>query len=119
MIVCTVWLLTFKLSADGQDSGDEAPLFNFEGGYKPWLILIGGSLCAFFAQTTMTCMNQSINPATVGMFMYMQVVYAYLVDLFVFDEVLTWLQLLGVGIIMAFAFASAIHKRRLEQEEGE
>ena len=56
-------------------------------------------------------MNQSINPATVGMFMYIQICYSYLFDIFFFDQNLTGLQFLGAGIIFVFSVAGAAHKR--------
>lgn len=59
-------------------------VFEFKG-IMPWMEIYGASLCHFVAQVTMTCMNQSINPAIVGMFMYAQVLYAYVIDVIIFD----------------------------------
>ena len=61
---------------------------------------------------TTTCMNQSINPAIVGMFMYVQVFYALLFDIFVFDSAFMPLQLVGGAIVLAFAFVATIDKKR-------
>ena len=55
------------------------------------------------------CTNQSLNPATVGIFMYMQLLYSYLVDVFVFHTNLNMLQFIGGGIIFVFTVAGAIH----------
>lgn len=56
-------------------------------------------------------MNQSINPATVGIFMYMQIVYAFLYDTFAFDYTMTVLQFVGIGILLSFSMAQAFLKR--------
>ena len=61
-------------------------------------------------------MNQSTNPATVGLFLYIQIVYDMSIDYVVFDTLLNGLQCLGVAICLAFSISSAIYKHFQAQE---
>ena len=58
-----------------------------------------------------------MNPATVGMFMYIQIIYAYLFDMMVFDTSLSTLQLAGASIVFVFSVAAAIDKNRAPDEK--
>ena len=49
--------------------------------------------------------------------MYLQIVYAYLYDVFAFDSELTPLQFVGIGILLIFSLASAFIKRFQQDEE--
>ena len=98
----TAWLLFYKLNHE---------VFQFQGGALTWIKLVMVGFCHFTASMSSTCAFQSMNPATVGMFMYMNIFYSYIVDVFVFDSQLNVLQFLGIGIILTFSVAGAIHKR--------
>ena len=80
-IVSAIWLAIEYATADG-------PKFAYSGA-GAWIKILGASFCHFTAQLLCTCMNQSINPATVGIFMYLQIVYAYLFDIFAFGTSLS------------------------------
>ena len=56
-------------------------------------------------------MNQSINPALVGMFMYIGVLYALIFDIFVFDAEFEALQMIGGGLALLVALIAAIEKK--------
>ena len=60
-----------------------------------------------------------MNPATVGMFMYIQIFYSYMIDVFIFDSHLNALQFVGGGIILTFSVAAALHKRFTQNEKEE
>ena len=60
-------------------------------------------------------MNQSMNPATVGMFMYIQVVYAFLCDIFAFNMTLSALQFIGSATVFLFSIAAAYEKKRADE----
>ena len=51
------------------------------------------------------------------MFMYIQVVYSYLFDTFIFGTSLDGLQYLGASIILSFTVAGAVHRRAQALEE--
>ena len=88
----------------------DGPKFRYSGA-GAWLKILGASFCHFTAQLLSTCNNQSINPATVGIFMYLQIVYAYLYDVFAFGNSLTSMQFIGIAILLTFSLASAFMKR--------
>ena len=56
-----------------------------------------------------------MNPATVGMFMYVQIFYAYMIDVFAFDQHLNGLQFIGGAIILVFSVMAALHKKIMSQ----
>ena len=58
-----------------------------------------------------------MNPATIGMFMYIQIIYAYLFDMMVFDTSLSTLQLAGALIVFVFSIVAAIDKNRVPDEK--
>jgi len=97
-----IWLLLYMLNHE---------VFQLNGGAMTWIKLLMGSFCLLTAQLCSTCTNQSMNPDTVGMFMYFQIFYSYTADVLVFDPRLNPLQFLGGGIIFTFTVAGAIHKR--------
>ena len=65
-----------------------------------------------------TCMNQSVNPATVGIFMYIQIFYAYAFDVMIFEQEFMPLQLVGSSIVLVFSVLTAIHKKRTSEQEN-
>ena len=52
-----------------------------------------------------------MNPALVAMFLYAQIFYAYLYDVFIFDTSLEMLQFVGGGIILLFSAIAAIENK--------
>ena len=56
-------------------------------------------------------MNQSINPATVALFLYIQIVYYLLLDYVMFGSVLTAQQFVGASICLLFSFIAVVYKR--------
>ena len=50
---------------------------------------------------------QNANPAIVGMFMYLGVVYNFLADFIIFNSQISTLQLLGASISLLFTLAVA------------
>ena len=77
----------------------------------PWLEIVGASFCHFTAQLFLTCMNQSLNPAIVAMFMYAKVVYAGFSDYFIFDEQLQSVQIVGAVAVLIITIIAAIEKK--------
>ena len=77
-----------------------------------WAKLVGYVSAVFFEINLSTCMNQSINPATVAIFSYFVIVYSIVLDLTLFDIKMTNMQYLGASICLIFSFASAIYKRK-------
>ena len=75
-----------------------------------WAKLVGFGSARFFAINLTTCMNQSINPATVAIFSYFVIVYSVILDLTLFDIDMTIMQYLGASTCLIFSFASAIYK---------
>ena len=61
-------------------------------------------------QNLMTYANQFANPASVGLISYMGVIYNFFVDLLIFGEVFTGLQIIAVGICLSFSVAAAVYK---------
>ena len=53
-----------------------------------------------------------MNPATVGMFYYTEVIFAFLFDLIFFDTSLQTMQLIGAAVILTFSIAAALKKKR-------
>ena len=53
------------------------------------------------------------------MFMYMQIFYAYLIDIFAFNSAFGGLQFLGASIIVTFSITAAIDKKRTAEKEKE
>jgi len=109
-IVGGVWLLIFSLDHE---------VFQFHGGVMTWIMLLILSFCYVGASYSTTCMNQSMNPATVGMFMQINIFYSYLADVLIFDSHLSPLQFLGGGIILSFTVAATLHKRYATPPEEE
>ena len=56
-------------------------------------------------------MNQSINPATVALFLYIQIVYHLLLDYAMFGLVLTAQQIVGASICLVFSLSAVVYKR--------
>ena len=77
LVVASIWLLI--------ELDSEKDFFQYSGA-RPWLEVFGGSLCFYLAQIITTCTHQSLNPATVGMFMYTLIFYAYIADVVAFDQ---------------------------------
>lgn len=86
------------------------PVYQFKD-MIPWMEIIGASFCHFTAQLFLTCMNQSLNPAIVAMFMYAKVVYAGFSDYFVFDEQLQSVQIVGAVAVLVLTIVAAIEKK--------
>ena len=101
-VASAIWVLILLTHKD---------VFAFSG-YVPWLELVGGSVCHWMNQTLVTCMNQSLNPATVGIFLYVQVVYAILFDYVAFHTSLQTMQWIGAAIIVVFSCLAAIERKR-------
>ena len=52
-----------------------------------------------------------MNPATVGMYSYIQIFYSYIIDVLVFNSHLNALQYVGGATIFVFSVAAAFYKR--------
>ena len=103
-IVNIIWLIVTITGANGRQ------VFTFGWDTQIWLKLLGLCTTNFIGQNLITCMNQSINPATVGLFLYIQIVYNLTVDYAVFDVVLNGMQILGASICVIFSIAAAYYK---------
>ena len=64
LVISTIWLVIEMCRPDAK------PMFHLAG-VVPWLELFAACFFHFIAQIMTTCMNQSQNPAIVGMFLYM------------------------------------------------
>ena len=87
--------------------------------YDSWWIYLEMLLAAALntmAQSLTTYSNQYSNPANVALFAYMSVLYSFLVDITIFGETFTPLQLIGVSITLSFSVAAAIYKFKLENK---
>ena len=61
----------------------------------------------------MTYSNQYANPSTVGLILYMGLLYNFLVDLIVFHATFTRLQSIGIAVCVTFSVTAAVYKIRL------
>lgn len=98
MLSSVIWLICMSTSQK---------IFDFEGGATPWIEIIVGSLLDYFSQMLKIFMMQSMNPAVVGMFMYVKVFYAFLSDIFIFHMSLSTMQLVGCIAVFIFSLAAA------------
>jgi len=53
------------------------------------------------------------------MFMYIQIFYAYMIDVFAFDQNLNGLQFTGGAIILIFSVLAALHKKIMDQKKDQ
>ena len=67
----------------------------------------------------MTYSNQYANPSTVGLILYMGILYNFLVDLFIFNVTFTTLQLVGIAVCISFSVSAAVYKIRIQMRENE
>ena len=61
-------------------------------------------------QNLSTYINQRANPAFVGILSYMGMGFSFLLDVYVFHFTFSGLEVLGVGICLAFSLATAFYK---------
>lgn len=103
-LVNIIWLIFVVTGADSRK------VFTF--GWDPviWFKLFGMCASNFIGQNLLTCMNQSMNPATVGLFLYIQIIYNLPLDYAIFDVVLSGMQILGATICVVFSLAAAYYK---------
>ena len=77
-----------------------------------WAKLAGYGSALFIELNFSTCMNQSINPATVAIFSYFLIVYNIVFDLTLFDIKMVGLQYIGASLCLIFSFASVLYKHK-------
>lgn len=57
-----------------------------------------------------TWINQRANPATVGIMQYSGVFFSFMLDIFIFNQLFSGLEVLGVCICLLFSLITAIYK---------
>lgn len=100
-----------------KEEGDSWYVFGFTWSFEISIKLFGMALTTYFGSILVTCMNQSTNPATVGLFLYVQIVYDLCIDYLVFDTTLNGMQCLGAAICLIFSASTAIYKQNLPKEQ--
>ena len=71
-----------------------------------------------FGLISKTISNQNEKSGIITMFSYIGIIYAMLIDLFVFDDTLNWIEWIGLGIIVVTVISLTIHvllEKRQEQ----
>lgn len=77
-----------------------------------WLFLFIIGIFTQFAQILMTKALHSASPATIAPFKYLGIIYAFIVGLFWFDEVLSWTVNLGIAIVLLGVLSNAFLRNR-------
>ena len=87
-IVTGVWLAYEVKNNKSKDEEEASKVFALTYDTQILFKMVGLGLTTFVGSNIVTCMNQSTNPATVGLFLYIQIVYDISIDYAVFDTVL-------------------------------
>ena len=66
-------------------------------------------------QNLFTCANQNSSPTTVGLMIYVGVVYSFLLDHFAFKISFVPLELIGVLVCLVCSVSAAIYKYKIEK----
>lgn len=92
MILCQAWI-----------KDEPIRLFTYDG--EQWLFLCSVSVVNFIGLNCQTIALQNERSGFITLLGYIGLVYAFLGDIFIFNETFQWLELLGVAVVLSLNIA--------------
>ena len=102
-------------------NGELTRIFQYSGEQIGWIVITASLNMAALVCKTISSQNEKSGVVT--MFGYIGIVYACLGDYFIFDEMMNWLEWLGVAVIICTTVTLTLHlllskKKKAPTDDG-